>query len=66
MSTLGEELPREMARVRELQGEYRAIGSSGCFGVAMMEAALQRADKATISGDLPAMIRAWEELKEFG
>lgn len=61
--TLGEEFPKEQARVRELLGEYKAIGQAGAFGAAMIEQTLQRAEKAAISGDIVAILRSYEELK---
>ena len=63
MSTLGDEFPKEQARVRELLAQYRAIGPSGMFGAAMIEQAMQRADQAAISGDVVAILRSYEELK---
>ena len=65
VETLGEALPREQARVRELLVAYREIGSAGAFGAAMIESSLQAADKAAISGDLVAMLVAFEDLKEI-
>ena len=66
MSTLGEELPKEMARVRDdLIPIYQSIGLAGNFALMMMRASLDRATKALADGDLPAMIRAYEELKNF-
>ena len=66
-TSLGEELPKEQARVRELIAEYRdpALKGAGNIAAMMMEQALQRADKAIISSDVLAMIRAYEELKDF-
>lgn len=61
--TLGEAFPAAQARVRELLGEYRAIGPSGTFGVAVLEDVLRRADVAVISGDLPQMIALYQELQ---
>lgn len=63
MSSVGEEFPKEQARVRELLGEYKAIGPSGAFGAIMIEQVLQRAEKAAISGDIIAILRSYEELK---
>ena len=60
--TLGDALPREMARVREVLGHYREIGPAGAFGARMIELDLQAADRAVMSGDLVAMIRAYETL----
>lgn len=64
-NTLGDELPRQQARVRALIGIYRSIGPAGDFAVALMEDALQRADKAAIEGDIVAMVRIYKELQEF-
>ena len=65
MSTLGDELPIETARIRKLIDQYRSIGPAGNFAILMMEDALRRADRAMIEGDLPAMIAVYKELKEF-
>jgi len=63
METLGDELPKEQARVREILGHYKEIGPAGAFAVMHIELSLQNADRAVISGDLAAMLRAYEELK---
>ena len=65
METLGEALPKELARVREILGHYKEIGPAGAFGAAMIEQSLRRADAAIMSGDLPAMIDAYNDLKEY-
>jgi len=65
MATLGDQLPKEQIRVREILGHYKEIGLGGAFGAAIMEQALQKADKAVISGDLVAMIASYKELKEI-
>ena len=66
MTTLGEELPKEMARVRDvLMPQYQSIGPAGGFALAMMRASLDRATRALAEGDLPAMIAAYQELKDF-
>lgn len=67
MTSLREELPKEQARVRKLITEYRdpILKGAGNLAALMMEQALQRADNATISGDVVAMIRCHEELKGF-
>ncbi|KKK70825.1 hypothetical protein LCGC14_2920080, partial [marine sediment metagenome] len=54
--TLGDELPKQQARVRELLIGYKEIGPAGQFGAMMIEQVLQKADKAVISGDVVAMI----------
>lgn len=65
VKTLAEALPEQQARVRRIIGYYREIGPAGLFAIALMEAALRRADEAAASGDVVAMLRAHEELKEF-
>lgn len=64
MSSVGEEFPKEQARVRELLTVYKKIGPAGAFGALMLEQALQRADQAAISGDVVAVLRSFQELKE--
>jgi len=64
MDTLGEALPKEMARVRDLIPLYQQI-PTGVFAVAMMRADLDAAAKAMIEGDLPEMIRRYESLKGY-
>lgn len=65
MTTLGEDFPLEQARVREVLGYYKEIGPAGAFGAAMIEAVLQQADAAAVSGDVVAMIRAYQEMKKI-
>lgn len=66
MSSLGTELPKEMARVRDvLMPQYIAIGPTGSFALALMRAELDRATKALAEGDLITMIQSYETLKGF-
>jgi hypothetical protein len=67
VETLGDALPKEQSRVRELIREYRdpMLGGCGELAARMMEAALQEADKAIMSGDIARMIQVHEELKGF-
>jgi hypothetical protein len=63
--TLADELPRQMARVRdELLPHYIALGPAGMFGAAMIRADLDRAAKALAEGDAVEMIRVCQSLKE--
>ena len=63
--SLAEALPKEMARVRdELLPMYVQIGPAGSFGAAMLRGALDRAAKAMASGDVVAMLAAYQELKD--
>ncbi len=61
--TLGEDYPKEQARVRALLIEYESIGPAGAFGKVILNDILKRADEAAISGDLGAMIRSYQEMK---
>lgn len=65
-STLGDALPKEMARVRDvLMPRYQQIGPAGMFALTMMRMDLDRAAKAMVEGDLVAMIAAYKALKEY-
>lgn len=62
--SLGTELPKEMARVRdEVIPAYESIGSSGILAITWMKRALDDAAKAMAEGDVVGMMRAYEELK---
>ncbi len=63
MSSLGEDYPKQQARVREVLKLYQEIGPSGRVGAMMIERDLKEADEAAMSGDLARMIRAYETLK---
>jgi len=65
MESLGEALPREQARVREVQSHYKEIGPAGMFGYTMIEQSLQKADRAVMSGDVVEMMAAYKELQEI-
>lgn len=66
METLGDALPKEMARVRdELMPHYREIGRAGGFALALMRAALDGATKALAEGDIAGMVRYYNELRDF-
>jgi len=64
MTTLGDEYPKEQARVRTILGYYKEIGPVGAFGAAWIEDLLQRADRAAVEQDLPAMIACFKEMQE--
>lgn len=63
MRTLGDALPEEQARCRELLAAYKEAGPAGTFAAQQLEQALRRADEAAISRDLVRMIKSYEELK---
>lgn len=63
--SLAEALPKEMARVRNVLGHYHAVGTAGIFGAAFIEQDLAAADRAVMSGDVIAMIQAYQKLQEI-
>jgi hypothetical protein len=66
MTTVGDDLPKEMARVRDvLMPLYLSIGPAGGFALGMMRRSLDRAAKAMAEGDLVGMIAAYKELKDY-
>lgn len=66
MTTLGDELPKEMARIRdEIMPVYVEIGKAGAFALMLMRRDLDNAAQAMASGDLPGMIAAYQSLKEY-
>jgi molybdopterin converting factor small subunit len=66
VDTLGDALPREMTRIRdEVMPAYIEIGPSGIFALTMMRQSLDAAQKALAEGDVIAIMRAYEDLKEY-
>lgn len=63
MKTLGDALPEELERCRELLEIYRTI-PTGFFGAAMINQAITEGERALDSGDLVQMIKAYESLRE--
>jgi hypothetical protein len=63
-TTVGEDFPRQQARVRALYSTYVSLGVPGTFGAAMIEAALTEAEQAQASGDVLRILRAYEALKD--
>lgn len=61
--TLGDALPREMARVREIRDVYLEPDMNGAIAAALMARDLDAAAKALAEGDLAEMIRVYESLK---
>lgn len=65
-SSLGTDLPKEMARVRdEVMPAYQAIGPAGTLALAMMRADLDAAAQAMAEGDVVAMLRVYESLRGY-
>lgn len=69
MTTLAEELPKQINRVREIQEQFKSLRSMPNVMVepqiAMMEASIQAGIKAAAEGDTMAMLRACEDLKGY-
>lgn len=62
VNTLGDQYPREQARLRELIGAYERIGPPGVFGLAHIRDVLARADAAAANQDLAEMVRCFVEM----
>ena len=62
-NTLGDALPREMARVRDEVLPYYTPEVNGQFAAAMMRKDLDAAAKAMAEGDTIAMLRVYKSLK---
>ena len=54
-------LPREMVRVTVIIAAYRQV-EMGFIAAALMEAAVERGQKAIEAGDVAAMLRAYHDL----
>ncbi len=66
MKTLGDDLPKVMAHVRDVViPAYQSIGPAGSFAIASMRGDLNAAAKAMAEGDLPAMIAVYQSLKGY-
>lgn len=64
--SLGDALPLEMARVRDVvMPVYQSIGREGQPALMMMRVSLDVAARAMAEGDVVAMIRAFEDLKGY-
>lgn len=61
--TLGDRLPEEQARVREVLSQYKELGAAGYIGAMLIELSLAEADQAVMSGDVIRMIAAYQDLK---
>ena len=64
IETLGTALPKEIQRCQELLTEYAALGPVGAFGHTMIQSDIAAAHKAMMEGDVVAMLRAYNALKE--
>lgn len=66
VKTLGDALPKEMARVRdEVLPHYVATGPAGAIGATFIRNDLDRAAKAMAEGDIVGMIAAYKALTQI-
>lgn len=65
IETLGTALPKRIALVQELLGEYIAMGPTGAFGAEMIRRELAHAQQAIMEGDVVQMIQAYQSLGEI-
>jgi hypothetical protein len=69
MTSLAEELPKEINRVREIQNHFKELRSMPNVivepQITMMEASITRAITAASSGDVIEMMRCYEDLKGY-
>lgn len=64
MSSVGEDFPNELHRVKELLTIYRELGPTGAFGAIMIQQVIYRAEKAWANQDVVEILRAYQELKD--
>lgn len=64
-SSVGEDFPKQQARVREVLGQFKAIGPAGAIGAALIEHTLQQADAALASGDILKILVAYDGLRKI-
>jgi|GEM_PF-996166 len=62
--TLGEALPKEIARVQGIIALYRSV-PNGQFAAALMQQDIYAVQKAMMEGDLAGMIAAYKSLSEW-
>lgn len=66
MESLGIELPKQMARIRDdVLPHFDAIGPAGAIGAMLIRADLDAAARALAEGDVIAMIGIYQRLKEI-
>lgn len=69
IDTLADALSREINRVRGVQDQFKSLRNTPMVivepQIRMMESEIQEAIAALASGDVVAMLRAYESLKEY-
>lgn len=64
-TSVGEDFPKQYARVREVLGYYKEIGPAGAIGAALIEHSLKQADEAMASGDVLKILIAYDDLRKI-
>lgn len=64
MSSLAEELPKEIERVQELIPIYMSV-PLGFIAAGMMKESIRQAHAAMMAGDVVAMLMVYEDLKGY-
>jgi len=59
-----EGIQEEMNRVRELRKQYVAIGTSGAFGLIVIDAEIKQGEKAIASNDVVEMLKSYTNLQK--
>ena len=63
MKTLGDALPEEIERNKELLKQYKALGPCGSFAYALINYDILVAEEAIAKQDLVKMIQIYKKLK---
>jgi len=61
---LAEGLQAELARAREIKSIYESF-PTGAFGAMAIEQTIREADAAILSGDVVAMLKSYQDLKDI-
>ena len=64
IESVGDDYPKQQARLRKAIAAYESIGPAGAFAVTWMRDLQERADKAAISGDIVEIVRCYKEMCE--
>jgi len=65
VSSVGEDFPKQQARVRDVLEQFKKIGPAGAIGAALIEHSLRQADDALASGDVLKILVAYDGLRKI-
>ena len=63
--SIGEDFPRELARVRDVLRMYEEVGPPGAFAASMIRNDIEEAEAAQASGDVVRIVAAYARLREI-